>query len=187
VLRLLLFLLLVLPCFADSPLTSTEFWSAYSDVPQVVKASELKKLDASLDEFLLSKVSIDRKAALINALGWDLKGQKNAPHFRAALAQKYSGDLDSQLTADEAFCLGYLTAMDSYNKAAPALPYLERAHKGRPHSFTIAIVHALVSCQVDSNYDGWWEVMSKVLDDEQLYPDLRGRARDVIIDYMKPQ
>ena len=117
-----------------------------------------------------------------------MKGQKNAPHFRAALAQKYpSGDLEGQLSADEAFCLGYLTAMDSYNKAGPALPYLERAQQGRPHSFTIAIVHALVSCQVDSNYDGWWDVMSKVLDDKNLYADLRGRAREVIIDYMKPQ
>lgn len=175
----------MLPCFADSPLTSTDFWSAYADVPQVVKASESKKLDDSLDEFLLGKVSIDRKAALINALGWDVDGQrKNAPHFRAALAQKYSGDLEGQLTADEAFCLGYLMALDSYHKPAPALPYLERASRSRPHSFTIAIVHALVACQGGSNSSVWWEMISKVLDDKELYPDLRGRARDVIIEYM---
>ena len=184
-LRFLFFLLLVLPGFADSPLTSTDFWSAYADVPQVVKASESKKLDDSLDEFLLSKVSIDRKAALINALGFDVDDKrKNAPHFRATLAKKYSGDLEGQLTADESFCLGYLMALDSYHEAAPAMPYLEKAHKRRPHSFTIAIVQALVSCQAGSNSSVWWEMIRKVLDDKELYPDLRGRARDVIIEYM---
>ncbi|MBT9582394.1 hypothetical protein IV102_03525 [bacterium] len=184
---LLLLGLLVAPGYGDSPLTSTDFWQVYSDVPQVVSAHELGELNQSLSEYLLSNASIDRKAALINGLGWNADGKQNARLFREALVKKYaSPNVDSKLSAEEAFCLGYLTALDDYRKPQPALPYLRKAHLARPRSYTIAIVEALARAQETSNSDEGWQIVARLSDDKQLNKDLRGGARDAIFDYMRP-
>ena len=179
--------LLTVPGYGDSPLTSTDFWQVYSDVPQVVSAHELGELNENLSEYLLSKATIDRKAALINGLGWSTEGKQNARLFREALVKKYaSPNVDSKLSAEEAFCLGYLTAMDDYQNSQPALPYLRKAHQAKPRSYTIAIVEALVQAQNTSSFNERWNIVARLGDDKQLNKDLRGGARDAIFDYMRP-
>lgn len=174
--------------YADSPLTSTDFWEVYGDVPQVVSARQEGRLQESLIEFLLSKASIDRKAALINALGWSAEGKHNASLFRKALADKYAaGNPENQMSAEEAFCLGYLMALDDYQNSAAATPYLQKAHQAKPKSFTVAVVAALVRAQNTDNPDERWALMVRVSDDKGLNRDLRGGARDAILDYMRPR
>jgi hypothetical protein len=65
---------------ADSPLTSTDFYKAYLDVPEVLEASKSDGvLSSNFFNFLNAKENkIDAKIALINALKWNLKGKKNA-------------------------------------------------------------------------------------------------------------
>lgn len=179
--------LLAVPSLADSPLTSTDFWQVYTDVPQVVSAHELGELNESLCAYLLSSATIDRKAAVINALGWNIDGKQNAVIFREALVKKYaSPDLESKWSAEEAFCLGYLMAMDDYQHSEPALPYLRKAHQAKPRSYTVAIVEALVQAQNTTDFEEGWRIVARLQQDKRLNKDLRGGARAAILEYMSP-
>lgn len=56
--------------FADSPITSTDFYRAYTDVSIVKTAKEKGVMDKEIANYLhSSKNPIDVKAAVINALG----------------------------------------------------------------------------------------------------------------------
>jgi len=179
--------LLAVPSLADSPLTSTDFWQVYTDVPQVVSAHELGELNESLCAYLLSSATIDRKAAVINALGWNIDGKQNAVIFREALVKKYaSPDLESKWSAEEAFCLGYLMALDDYQHSQPALPYLRKAHQAKPRSYTVAIVEALVQAQNTTDFEEGWRIVARLQQDKRLIKDLRGGARAAILEYMSP-
>ncbi|HHT9109297.1 MAG TPA: hypothetical protein ACFYD9_11675, partial [Candidatus Wunengus sp. YC64] len=61
---------------------------------------------------------IDVKAAVINGLSWRFEGKNNAELYAYYLALLYHlsiTELDTAfLSADEIFCLGYLTVMDDY-------------------------------------------------------------------------
>lgn len=168
---------------ADSPLTSTDFHTAYGDIKLVAAAAKSHKLDRAMADFLASsKTPIDQKAALINALGWNLNGQSNAARFRE-LARK---------PADEAFCLGYLTAMDDYNHPEKAMAQLDRAARERPTSYTVAMIGALVRSQQyigsDPDTNKWknvWPQIEAVLKNKKLKADMRPQAVQVILAYMK--
>mgnify|MGYP001810830328 CR=1 FL=1 len=65
--------------FADSPLTSTIFYSAYEGSPKVQEALNCNGvISDDLMKFLNSKKnSISLKVAVIKALGWYFEGQGN--------------------------------------------------------------------------------------------------------------
>ena len=76
--------------FADSPATSTPFSEAYLDIPLVKMAQEQGVLNQEMCRFLTDlNISIDQKAALVNALGWKFEGEKNAEIFTQYLMKKY--------------------------------------------------------------------------------------------------
>ena len=183
-------LLVQLAAQADSPVTSTDFWAVYSDIPQVQQAHEKKRLDAALVEFLLSNAPLDHKAAAINALAWDYQGvPRNWVFFREKLAEKYKLDPDQvepRLTSQESFCLGYITARDSHGSPSFAVPLLKTARKGLPRSFTVALVATIVDAQVvRSQWDKIWPITQKTLRDKSLKMDMRPQARDEILKYMR--
>lgn len=62
--------------FADSPLTSTDFYRAYLDVPIVKKAADKPgKLTEEMMDFLYNDNNpLDQRIALINAVGWNFDG-----------------------------------------------------------------------------------------------------------------
>ncbi len=186
-LQLLMLLLWAWPAAADSPLTSTDFWRAYRDVPEVVMAHDLERLNTQLGYYLLSQAPIDRKAAVINALSWNFHGKQNAVLFREILEQKYSGpNYESRLNGDELFCLGYLTALDDYFHAENALPWLGKARKAHPKSFTVALVGALVEAQTRfQHFEELWPITERVLNDRNLKRDLRTSGVKIVTDYMK--
>ena len=65
-----LLILSIVPGFADSPLTSTDFYRAYLDVPIVKKAAENpNKLTKEMMEYLYDKNPLDIRIALVNAVG----------------------------------------------------------------------------------------------------------------------
>lgn len=174
---------------ADSPLTSTNFWRAYRDVPEVVVAHDIERLNTRLACYLLSKAPIDRKAAVVNALSWNLHGHDNATLFREVLSQKYKtppATVDARLTADECFCLAYLTALDDYLHPQRAATLAARARRGLPRSFTAAMVDALVQAQMAlPHFDRVWRAVQPVLDDRHLVMDMRPAARALIVDYLR--
>ena len=84
-------------CYADSPLTSTPISNAYEDLEIVKKAKASGEMNSEFALFLHNESNpIDKKAALINALGWDFNGKKNAMLFgkNIILTQKLKNILD---------------------------------------------------------------------------------------------
>ncbi len=176
---------------ADSPITATGFHEAYMDVKMVERAHTEGVMGLEIAEFLTSTENpIDAKAAVINALSWKFDGKSNAELYAYYLALLYHvsvTELDTEfLSADEIFCLGYLTAMDDYFHPEKALPLLEEAHKLMKESFTVSIILALVRGQAVLDYD-WcevWRLTEEVLKNKELKHDLRPESVKMIIDYM---
>ena len=185
----LLLSLAAAPAWADSPLTSTDFWTAYKDVPEVVTAHDIERLNTRLGYYLLSNASIDKKAAVINALSWNYNGRQNAQLFTEILGQKYKttdpAQLNRRLTAEERFCLAYLTALDDYFHVDAAYDMARQARRQLGGSFTVAIVTELIEAQ--KNFGGktpLWNYVAPVLNDKKLKQDLRPGGRKVIFEYM---
>ncbi len=176
---------------ADSPITATKFYEAYMDVKMVERAHLEGVMGLEIAEFLTSLENpIDVKAAVINALSWKFDGKNNAELYAYYLALLYHvsiTELDTEfLSADEVFCMGYLTAMDDYFHPEKALPILEEAHKVMKESFTVSIIMALVRGQAVMDYD-WcevWRLTEGVLKNKELKHDLRPEAIKMIVDYM---
>jgi len=78
--KLVLVLLMMMSAFqlsfADSPLTSTDFYKAYLDVPIVAAAAKNPgKLSNEAKAYLFDDNNpLDVKLALINAVGWRMEG-----------------------------------------------------------------------------------------------------------------
>ncbi|TET21491.1 MAG: hypothetical protein E3J78_03955 [Candidatus Cloacimonadota bacterium] len=190
----ILVIFIVTAVFADSPITSTYFASEYNDITMVRKAEDSDGiLTKEFAKFLSSdKNPVDVKAAVINALSWDINGKSNATFYFEYLQQKYYGDkIDNlsfeQLNADEIFCLGYLTAMDDYFDVMDALDMLDVAWSKNDRSFTVSMIYAIVEAQDAMDYD-WcevWFLTEDVLLDESLIMDMRKEAVTAIVDYMR--
>lgn len=188
VLRFLLcMVLLCAPAWADSPLTSTMFWKAYRDVPQVLEAQDIGRLNTRLGYYLLSRAPLDKKAAVINALSWNYEGRQNAMLFREILEQKYkTAAFEPRMSAEETFCLGYLTALDDYFHPERAAAYLDQARRRLPRSYTVAMVRGLNRGQMHfSNFKQVWADTAEVVNDKTLVKDLRPRAVAIVLDYMR--
>lgn len=173
------------PARADSPLTSTDFWKAYQDVPQVKQADDIRRLNTELGNYLLSNASLDKKAAVINALSWNVESQMNAPLFLDRLQEKYHGAAEARMTADETFCLAYLTALDRYQTPDDAQKLMARARQKLPGSFTVQIVYALLQAQRDfSQQNRLWADVAPVFANTHLKRDMRPKGRAIIQNYM---
>jgi len=98
--------------FADSPLTSTEFYTAYLDVELVAKAREMGHIDEEMAQYLSDPANpLDIKAAVINAIGWGKPG--NTERYASLILGKTLDDLDLDvIPPHDLFCIGYLMAME---------------------------------------------------------------------------
>ena len=177
--------------YADSPITATDFYEAYLDVKMVERAHLEGVMGLEIAEFLTSPENpIDVKAAVINALSWRFEGKKNAELYAYYLALLYHlsiTELDMAfLSADEIFCMGYLTAMDDYFHPEKAVSLLEEAHELMKDSFTVSIILAITKAQraFDSDWCEIWKLTEEVLQNKELKQDLRPEAMKRIIDYM---
>ena len=150
---------------ADSPLTSTDFATAYADVPGVQSAREGNAPAAYV--FLASTATNDKKLAVANALGWQ---GDFATGFFEYLAQQRDVKPEKlevkDLNASQLFAAGYLVAMADYLELKPLKPggpgvggktgqfLLDRAAAALKEDFTVQYVQALVKAQ--SAMSGQW-------------------------------
>jgi hypothetical protein len=177
--------------YADSPITSTTFYSAYMDVDIVEKASLTGTLSTEMADFLMDDANlIDHKAALVNALGWDYYGKSNAVEYKKRLAQKYKTEGDNldldKLTAGELMSLGYMMALDNYNDVSSALLLLKKAVDKDKGSFTVNMIYTIVKAQTVSD-DNWceiWRLTRNVINNKSLFKDLKTQSCQLIVDYM---
>lgn len=174
---------------ADSPLTSTLFDNVYKDVDMVNYAKKKGSINKKIAKFLHSKDNnIDEKAAVICALGFDINGKHNAEKYAKLIFKKSLSEIDiKSLNGEDAFCIGYLQALDDYFYPSKAIPYLEAAHEKLDKSFTAAIILTLAQTQEIMDNGDWckmWDMTHNVFNDKSLYTDMREGAKKIIRDYM---
>jgi hypothetical protein len=172
--------------YADSPVTSTPFSRAYYNIAIVKEASGRNTITTDMAEYLFDeKNSIDMKAALINALSWDVKGKNNAEIYCQLIYGKALKDMDvAALSGDQQFCIGYLLAMDDiYFETDKSMEYLRMARSNMNDSLTVTIVTFLVETMNEVSYD-WPDQLNQILADTSLNRDLSEDAIKVITDYM---
>ncbi|WP_258049850.1 hypothetical protein [Clostridium weizhouense] len=176
--------------FADSPVTSTDFYKAYIDIDMVKTAKEKGVIDEEIANYLYSsKNPIDVKAAVINALGWKFEGKNNAENYVKLM---YSSDIDKldidSLSGDEIFCISYMMALDDYFHVDKALLLMEKAYEKNNTNFTIALIQSILKGQASIENGNWgliWVNTKNVLNDKTLVKDMKQEAIDSIVEYMK--
>lgn len=177
---------------ADSPLTSTDFYTAYMDVDMVKEANKTQKFSDKIGEYLSSpQNSIDKKVAVVNALRWNFDGKKDAELFRAYLGKKYGirnklkVSMDD-FSTDELLCLGYMTAMDDYFKPQDGIDIVDMALKKNPKSYTFNIITSLVKAQnmMDKSWCDLFKLTDAVGKNTSLTMDMKKEAVKIIFDYM---
>jgi len=174
--------------FADSPLTSTEFYTAYLDVELVAKAREMGHIDEEMAQYLSDPANpLDIKAAVINAIGWGKPG--NTERYASLILGKTLDDLDLDvIPPHDLFCIGYLMAMEYYGDVGFTPYILEKASLKLPDSFTVTMITALVKGQVAlKDVNEWykvWEYADEVVSDQNLVRDMRDEAVEIIMDYI---
>lgn len=150
-----LFLINSVCTFADSPITSTPFYKAFNEIPEINQAEKIGKLNYELASYLSNKNnSIDKKLALVNALGWHVDGKNNRKLFELFLKNKYSLDiLDySKISNDEHLIIGYLAIMDNYFKTVEPLKIINEALEKNPNSYSYNIIYGLVLSQLSLDF-----------------------------------
>lgn len=177
--------------FADSPLTSTDFYKAYLDVPLVAKVSKSNGvLTAEVFDYLNSKsISIDKKIAVINALKWNIKGKHNATLYLKKLLMLHKdytpANFYNKANAEELICYAYLKAMDNYFDVKKASLFSIRANKLNPNSYAIVIINKLITSQMVGHSD-WCDIytrMKSIKGNRKLTKDFRKKAAVIIFKY----
>lgn len=187
----LCFLLVAHTSFADSPLTSTPFYKGYLDVAIIKEAS---KSDGTITEKQLqfltnSKNPIAIKLALINSLGWNIKGKSNAPKYLKYIYQQNPKlnniNFINKATAEELICYAYLKALDNYFNAKSASIFAKQALHKAPTSYSIHLIGTLIQVQ-GVNAKNWCTIytnMNQVRINKKLQPDFRVKSVQAIFSY----
>ena len=189
---LILIILISQYAFADSPLTSTDFYKAYMDVPLIKKTTNSTGvLTDEVFEYLTSKNSLDKKVALINALKWNIDGKKNSNLYIKKLfgiRKNYTlTNFYEKATPEELLCYGYLKAMDDYFDVKKASVFTSRAQKLNPGSYTIAVINHLITAQMveRTNWCERYSGFDTIKQNKHIKVDFRTKASDIIDEYLK--
>ena len=191
------------PARADSPLTSISLHAGYDGVAEVQEANRTRVAEGKVLAALVGDAALDRKAAIVSALGWSTDGQDNARRFLEGLAKAREVDRKDislrHLTPADRFVLGYLLAMDDYFEMGPlkpgaadlwgasALDLLSQAALALPDSFTVHFVRSLVQAQAEMKqsfcavYVTTAAVLARFPEDRR---DLRAAAVDSAMGYL---
>jgi hypothetical protein len=191
--------LLTSAVYADSPLTSTDFYQAYLDVP-VVAASVESKMNEDIFNVLHSdEYEVDVKVAIINAMGWTFEGQDNAAVYMYFYMDVSGLDAvaPDDMSGEELLCLAYMVSMDDYFSMSPISPsgsgvfgmsgveLAGAAAERTPDDFTVRLISALIISQKAMDHD--WGKVYEVVDfvmEEALVRNMREEAVDIILDYI---
>lgn len=190
---------LVTGTFADSPLTSTDFYQVYLDVPVVAAYVESEMNEDIFNVLHSNEYELDVKVAVINAMGWTFEGQENAAVYMYFYFNVSGLDVvaPDDMTGEELLCLAYMVSMDDYFNMSPIEPggagvlgmsgieLAEVAAERTPDDFTVRFISALILSQ-DAMHIDWSEVFGIVdfVMKEALVRNMRDEAIDIILDYI---
>lgn len=198
---LLLSLIAIFNMMADTPLTATDFYQVYMDVPEVKEASENKgKLTENAKAFLWDENNPqDQKLALVNALGWDFgdfvfgdymdyvmdRIKKENPSWKDK--QLNSTEFLSAVSPEQISLLSYMAALS--NTLDMELPFslAQQAFKNATPRQSFMLPIAFVVAEMESyNFETWPEIY-KTFNDMVLnapIKDMRPEAIDAIMDFI---
>ena len=166
--------------FADSPLTSTDFYEAYMDVPLVQKALKNPgKISKEAMVYLYDDTKpLDVKLAIINAIGWDIDrhyayfdyidfSKQHFPKNKYGFSANYKvtqSDVYTYASQEQKAVLIYLTAMADYFDTAFLArllrDYMPSEELLNTQSFNLAI--SLVLAQICLDMGDWSEIYNIV-------------------------
>lgn len=173
--------------FAGSAFPDVKFYDSYLHNEYVQQASETGTLDGKLATYLMDEsIDIDIKAAVINALSWD-KEQNNLSTLRQFLGRKYhttENELNiDDLTADEAFCVGYMSFMNNNADSDEVAMILKKAKEKSSNSYTVSIILSMAKANLAIEKGDWctaWATCEKVIFDNSLEMDMESAAVELI-------
>lgn len=181
--------------YADSPITSTDFYIAYMDIP-VVKNCKPGKLDKNALIYLADNANpIDVKLALINKIGWDRKSNYSKKYlnyiikknnFKSNTGFKHIVYLQSA-KAEELICYAYLRSMDNYFFLDNAPSIAITALKKSPESKAIQLITSLIKAQVIFGLDDacyMYKPFKEIKENTILKDDIKPEAVNIIYEYM---
>lgn len=181
-----------LQVFADSPLTSTPFSTAYSQEKIIQTTTKAKGIiTQDIIDFLTKKGNpIELKMAVINQLGWQEKVKDNAVVFYRAINFKYryksEEEFKQKADGDELLSYAYLKAMDDYQEVAPALKFAEAALEKNPKSLTYNLIVGLIKAQkaMDNDWCEVYKITNSIRENSELTVDIKSEATQIIYKYM---
>ena len=194
----LLSLLIVSLTYADSPLTSTDFYYAYEDVFLVKQAKQAKgKLSKEMLSYLAEDGNkLDVKLAIINAIGWNVNGLSNSKKFLTYVMNKKKYKVEFvgpettfnwNATADELICYAYLKALDNYFDVVEASNVAGLALKKKPSSFSVNMIHSLIKAQGLTSFSENCfasKIFKTLKNNPNLTMDMRKESTIFIFEYM---
>lgn len=196
ILLLIFFLSITLGVYADSPLTSTEFYVAYLNC-DIVKEAE--RQHGVLNERLLDYIDNHPKdyavnLAIINAIGWDINiasqhiEKSNYTLFETYLKRKYAckdiSDLCKKCNANTLMCLAYNKALTYYFDVSEAIDIAKIALSKDNNSRILNIIYSLIYVQ-NAAWPLVAPIVRKACFDNSLRNDCSHQAIDIIWDYIK--
>lgn len=182
--------------FADSPLTSTNFFKAYLDVTLVQQALKSNgRLSYEMILYLANDTNaLDIKLAIINALGWNHKGRGNSSSYLnyVVKTKKYKGEAKSITfkwfaTSDELIFYAYLLSLDNYFDVVDANEIAQLALKKSPNSYAVNMIACLIKSQGlfllgEECYS--FKLFNTLKTNNQLKMDMRNDAEKYLFEYM---
>jgi hypothetical protein len=198
ILIILIFIFSINPIFADSPLTSTDFYKAYMDIPMVQEASLSKgRITNEMMEYIDDDANpLDIKLSIINSIGWDRKGLMNSKIFFMYVINKkkykteFGGDFMAfkwYATRDELICYSYMKALDNYFDVVDAFEIASEALRKYPDSFAVNMIYNLIKSQGLTSYNESCyasKLFKSLKDNAKLKMDMREESISYVYEYM---
>ena len=185
-----------LSSFADSPLTSTDFYKAYAG-ESIVQAAT--KCNGVVSKEVMAYLNNDKnpiavKLAAINAVYMcadEFDARKNSDAFVKYLLKNGFQDENGIIglgSASLLTSLAYMMAMDDYSNVQPAADIIYCALDKDPQSLSVNMVTVLIVVQsFMDDYNKWGKIyplVNSVKEDKNLKQDLNKEAVDIIMDYI---
>lgn len=189
--------------FADSPLTSTDFYRAYLDEPIVKKAADNPKqlTDEEMAYLFDDSNPLDIRLALINAIGFDPeKRLMTIMDYQSYITsnidrKKYNlpedkiitmDDIVSRVSPDQMAILTYMAALANHFNMMFAYNYAEQSMQNPVSKQSFMFPMAIVWAQLKFDM-GEWDAIYPTM--EYLFlnteeKDMRPEAVEIIMDYI---
>ena len=186
------FVVMSMCVFADSPLTSCEFYTRYGSVPMVKTAICSEVITQQMMNYLANtKNPIASRVAVVNALGW-YENSQNANKYLNMLKKRY-GVTDEEGLAQKAdagtlITYAYLKGMSNIFDVIQAKRLADKAvEKDKDKSLTIRLIAAIIQGQyyMDDDWTEVYRVAANVINDSSLKKDMKQEAVNDIWNYMK--